>query len=268
MHSPFASAASRIRLLLSLFPAFYQARWFEVTCVVAVVAALAISHRLRVQQLTARMRDRLEERAEEQIRTARILHDTLLQGLQGLVLRFHFAAEQILKHEPARAVMEEALKAADRLVEEGRDRGRSMRSELSGRNLAEGLAEFGTDLNWEQSIQFSVIAEGSYNAVSSMIEAELYFIGREAIDNAFRHANASHIQVEIISDGKMVQLRCDDDGLGIDPETVNLSLNSHWGFARMREHAGKIGARFECWSAPGRGTGVSLTVAATLAGAG
>ena len=142
-----------------------------------------------------------------------------------------------------------------------------MRSELSGRNLAKGLAEFGTDLNWEHNLQFSVIAEGSYNAVSSMIEGELYFIGREAIDNAFRHADASHIQVDIISDGKMVRLCCDDDGLGIDPETMNLSEDHNRGFVRMREHAEKIGARFECWSAPGKGTEVSLTVRATLAGA-
>ena len=99
-----------------------------------------------------------------------------------------------------------------------------------------------------------------------MIEGELYFIGREAIHNALRYAEASHIQVEIISDGKMVQLRCDDDGLGIDPETVNLSEDCHCGFARMRERAGKIGARFECWSAPGRGTEVSLTVPVGLNG--
>lgn len=268
MPSVFVSLASQINLLRPLLPAFYQTTWFKVTCLVAGVAALAIGHRLRIQQITSRIRDRQEERAAERVRIACGLHDTLLQGMQGLMLRFHFAAEQIPEHEPARALMEEALKAAGRAVEEGLDRVRNLRSGLSGRDLAKALAELGIELNWEGRVQFSVTSEGSDDPASPIVESELYFIGREAIVNAFRHADASQISVEISSDGKMVQLRCQDDGKGIDPEMVRTrSENHHWGFVKMRERAEKIGARFECWSAPGKGTQVSLTVPAKLAGA-
>ena len=165
-------------------------------CAVAAVVALAIGHRLRIQYVTSRIRHRLEECAAECVRIARDLHDTLLQGLQGLMLRFHFAAEQIPEREPARPTLEQALEIADRVVAEGRDRVRTLRSELSGRDLSKALAEVGSEMNWEERVQFSVTAEGSYEIVSAAVVDELYFIGREAIANAFRHANASRISGE------------------------------------------------------------------------
>ena len=248
-----------------VIPAFYQTTWFMVMCAVAVLAALAVGHRLQIQYVTARMRDRLEERAAERVRIARDLHDTLLQGLQGLMLRFHFAAEQIPDNQPARLMMREALEVADRVVEEGRDSVRTLRAELSGRDLSRALAEAGAELNWEQRVQFSVTAEGSYGIVRSEVASELYFIGREAIANAFRHSSASRIQVELTSDGKAIMLRCRDDGKGIDPASLNnVAGNRHWGFVGMRERSQKIGAHFECWSAPGDGTEIIVTVSADL----
>jgi signal transduction histidine kinase/ligand-binding sensor domain-containing protein len=247
-----------------VLPAFYQTKWFLAMCGIAVIVALAVSHRLRIQHVTSRIRDRLEERAAERVRIARDLHDTLLQGLHGLMLRFHFAAKQIPEHEPARAAMEEALEAADRVIEEARDQVRTLRSELSGRDLSKALAEVGSEMNWEQRVQFTVTTEGSYDVVSPAVVSELYFIGREAIANAFRHANASQIRVEFSSDGKKIQLRCHDDGGGIDPGFEKKGCRRHWGFIGMRERAQKIGARFECWSRPGRGTEITVTVPTVL----
>ena len=134
-----------------VIPSFYQTTWFMVICAVAVLATLAVGHRLQIQYVTARMRDRLEERAAERVRIARDLHDTLLQGLQGLMLRFHFAAEQIPDNQPAQLMMREALEVADRVVEEGRDRVRTLRAELSGRDLSRALAEAGEELNWSSA---------------------------------------------------------------------------------------------------------------------
>jgi len=136
-------------------PGVYQTAWFMAMCAVAAVVALAIGHRLRIQYVTSRIRHRLEERAAERVRIARDLHDTLLQGLQGLMLRFHFAAEQIPEREPARPTLEQALEIADRVVAEGRDRVRTLRSELSGRDLSKALAEVGSEMNWEERVQFS-----------------------------------------------------------------------------------------------------------------
>lgn len=248
-----------------VLPAFYQTMWCKVISAAVLLVVLALGHRLRMQYVTSRMRDRLEERAAERVRIARDLHDTLLQGLQGLMLRFHFATEQIPEEEPSRLLMKQTLEVADRIVAEGRDSVRTLRAELSGRELSIALAEAGAELNWEQRVDFSVITEGSSEIVGSKVASELYFIGREAIANAFRHSRASQIQVELISDNKEIRLRCRDDGRGIDPEFLKNEIGKHhWGFVGMRERSQKIGARFECWSAPGHGTEITVTVSVEL----
>jgi signal transduction histidine kinase/ligand-binding sensor domain-containing protein len=242
-------------------PAFYQTAWFASICVLAIVTVLLIGHWIRLQQVTARVRDRLEERTAERVRIARDLHDTLLQGLQGLMLRFHFAAERIPEGAPARGMMEEALNVGDRVVEESRDSLRDLRCALSGRGLARALAEVGEELNWQRSIQFSVSIEGSQTPLPTSVEGELYFIGREAIANAFRHAGASQIQVQMSSDDSYLRLRCRDDGRGMDAAVLNGSgKEGHWGLLGMRERAQKLGAQFDCCSAPGKGTEIAVTV--------
>jgi signal transduction histidine kinase len=233
-------------------------------CAIGLIAGLGIGHKVRVQHVTSRVRERLEERTAERVRLARDLHDTLLQGVQGLMLRFHFAAEQIPEREPARAMMEAALKAADRVIEEGRDHVRGLRSEgLNERDLPNALAQVGADLNWNQSVRFSVSVEGANLTLHPIVEDELYFIGREAIANAFRHANASQIQVEINADRKTICIRCRDNGMGMSPDILRGGgKDGHWGIRGMRERAERIGAKLDCWSTTGRGTEVVVTVSA------
>ncbi len=68
------------------------------------------------------MRRRLEARLAERERETRELHDTLIQGLQGLILRFQAVCERIPQREPARELMERALERADRMLLDSRDR--------------------------------------------------------------------------------------------------------------------------------------------------
>jgi signal transduction histidine kinase len=75
---------------------------------------LAVSQ-LQVEALAA------ERRLAERERAARELHDSLLQGLQGLMLRLQSATERIPPQEPARRMMEEALERGDQLLLDGCD---------------------------------------------------------------------------------------------------------------------------------------------------
>lgn len=245
-------------------PAFFQTTWFVGVCLLSLIASLVIGHKLRVRYVAARIRERLEERTSERIRIARELHDTLLQGVQGLMLRFHFAAETIPRGSKARNMMDDALNAADRVIEEGRERVRGLRFEdAKDRNLAKALAQLGANLNQDDSVRFSVITEGDTSMLHPVVEEEMYFIGREAIVNAFLHSHATEVSVEINSDNKTVRIRCCDNGCGFDPATLkNGSKDGHWGLVGMKERAGKIGATLECLSAPGKGTEIRLTVAA------
>ena len=99
-----------------------------------------------------------------------------------------------------------------------------------------------------------------------MLQDEVYRISREVIRNAFAHAVASHIEVEIRYDQDQLRVRIRDDGKGIDPKILeDGGQPGHWGISGMRERAQRIGSRLDFWSEVGAGTEVQLTVPAAMA---
>src|SRR6202007_1106730 len=85
----------------SIAPAYYQTTWFRVLLAIAFLMLLGMIYQLRLRQVAGQVRARMEERLEERERIARDLHDTLLQSVQGLILKFHAIAKQIPPDQPA-----------------------------------------------------------------------------------------------------------------------------------------------------------------------
>ena len=99
-----------------------------------------------------------------------------------------------------------------------------------------------------------------------MVRDEVYAIVREALANAFRHAQATHIEVEIVYDRRELRLHVRDDGRGIDsPILAAGGRREHWGLIGMRERARQIRAHFQLWSRPGAGAEIELRIPAALA---
>ena len=90
----------------TIAPTFMQTGWFALLCVMVVAAALFLVLRMRVRQIAARMRWRLDAQLAERDRIARELHDTLLQSTQGLILRFQAVANRIGNDDPNRAMLD------------------------------------------------------------------------------------------------------------------------------------------------------------------
>src|SRR5262249_43683840 len=86
----------------SIAPKYYQTRWFQILCVVALLALFAAFYHLRLRQVARQFNIRMEERLNERARIARDLHDTLLQSFQGLLLKFH-TVTYYLPDRPAEA---------------------------------------------------------------------------------------------------------------------------------------------------------------------
>ena len=247
-------------------PAFYQASWFRLLCTSLAISTLWLLYLLRLRQATAQVRERLGARLEERERIARELHDTLLQGFQGLMLRFQVVLDRIPKTEAARQMMEKALERADEVLLEGRERVRGLRDEGKTTNdLADDLAHYGKEQAEYSTAVFSLAVLGAPQLVIADVRNEAYRIGREALANAFKHAAASTIEVEITFGSANFSLRIRDDGKGIDPEILKNGCTGHWGLSGMRERALKVGARLNIWSHVGRGTEVDLTIPAKLA---
>jgi signal transduction histidine kinase/ligand-binding sensor domain-containing protein len=248
-------------------PAFYQTHWFYAFCALLFLAFLWLLYVVRIRQVRAQVRGRLEERLAERERIARELHDTLLQSVQGLVLRFRAAVSRLSPQEPTRLVMEQALDRAEDVLVEGRDRVKDLRSSIgSDLALPQAIAALGEELALEQGIHFRSTVEGTPRDLHPIVGEETMFIAREALSNAFRHAGARQIEAEISYGEAELQIRVRDDGRGIDVEVLRHGgKDGHWGLLGMRERARKMRATLTVWSKPGAGTEVDVRIPAHIA---
>ena len=257
----------------SILPAYYQTMWFRLSCGAAFLVLLWALYQLRLQQLRHQLAIGLEARINERTRVARELHDTLLQSFQGAVFQFQAARKLLLRNaDNAMQVVDDAIQAAEEGITEGRAAIQDLRPEPAAqRDLPELLNAAGHESAGAQrpdghSPNFSVIVEGKQQTLPPMLQDEVYRISREVIRNAFAHAAASNIEVEIRYDRDQLRVRIRDDGKGIDPKILeDGGQTGHWGISGMRERAQRIGSRLDFWSDMGAGTEVQLTVPAEMA---
>jgi len=221
--------------------------------------------RLRAAQLARRVRSRSEERARRHERIARELHDTLLQDLQGLILRFQAAAERIPAEQGARAEIEAALLAADDVITQARDQAYGLRAEDMG-DLVAALAEIVATTPFDPSIQIRLVVEGKPRTLDPVVAPEIARIVSEALFNIAQHARtpAAGITVGFESSHLAVQVR--DYGVGIAGHVLAQGgKDGHSGMTAMRERAERIGGDLTVDSGPSEGTEITLTLPAELA---
>jgi signal transduction histidine kinase len=225
----------------------------------------------RMRKLTeAQLSLRFEERLAERTRIARELHDTLLQSFQALMLHFQ-AVNDMLPPGKAREALERVLGRADQAIVEGRDAIQNLRSSTTVTNdLAQAMTALGEELAGARdgeraSATFQVSIEGRPRDLHPILRDDIYRIAREALRNAFRHAQASKIEAEIAYSERRLRLRIRDDGKGIDPKLLDAGRDGHWGLPGMRERAQQIGAQLDMWSEVGAGTEVELRIPGHIA---
>jgi signal transduction histidine kinase/ligand-binding sensor domain-containing protein len=246
--------------------AFYQEAWFKILVAVTTGLVLWSLYLFRLRQATAQVQARLNERMDERERIARELHDTLLQGFNGLMLRFHAVMQEIPANLSTRDKMEQVLESADEVLYEGRERICTLRAEAQpGEDLPGSLTSCGEDLAQNYSARFSMAIVGTPQPLEPVVLDEAFQIGREALVNAFVHSNALRIEGEVVYDSASVRLTIRDNGDGIDEEIVKSGRTGHWGLPGMRERARKIGGQLNVWSAAGAGTEVELILPARVA---
>jgi signal transduction histidine kinase/ligand-binding sensor domain-containing protein len=255
---------------LDIPPAWNQTLWFKGTCAGVAALVLWLAFRLRMRQVASRLRARLEGRQAERERIARELHDTLLQGIQGLILRFEAVALRLPSSEPVRQQMDAALDRAGQMLVEGRDRVQDLRLPMVlEEGLGQALEQLGRSIMGEGGVAFRITIEGKERVLRPDIDYEVYRIGSEALANAVRHARARSVEVALAyaDDGLLLSVK--DDGQGIADEVLSAGARpGHWGLPGMRERAARLGGSLEFASKPGKGTAVILRIPAPAAFAG
>jgi len=209
---------------------------------------------------------RFEAQVQERERIARELHDTLLQGFQGITLRVQGVAKHMPAQDPLRKMIDGVLDRADEVLREARQRVRNLRRRATDANeLAERLTKRGEELAQDHASSFTLEIVGTPKVLEPTVQDEAYNITGEALTNAFRHASAAKIEVELAYDSSALRIRVRDDGVGIDNAVRSKGQPGHWGLTGMRERARGIRSELSIWSREAAGTEVELVVPASIA---
>ena len=248
-------------LSVTVAPRLFERTAFQVFCVLFAFALVWQAHRWRVRLLTRRLRWRMDERHRERERIARDLHDTLLQGVQGLILRFQAFADALAKDDRRRAALERTIDRAEALLVEGRDRVKGLRDHaVEEGSLEQQLAALGDDMDPPLHLSTSSRRRRPLNPV---VVDEVNAIVREAVINATQHAHARSIRVSIDYAVRYLKIDVQDDGDGFDTDAA--PRGDHFGLVGMRERAARIGGRLDVVSRPGKGSAIRLRIPGRVA---
>jgi signal transduction histidine kinase len=235
------------------------------------LAVLASVFNHAARQLRRQFDITLEARVAERTRIARELHDTLLQSFHGLLLGFQ-TVFQLLPERPmdAKDRLGSAIEQAASAITEARDAVQDLRDSIAeGNDLAPAISILGEELATQSSdvrTAFHVTVEGESRNLHPLLRDEIYKIAAEALRNAFQHAQARRVDVEIRYEDEQFQMRVRDDGKGIDAAVLSdQGGDGHFGLRGMRERATLMAAKLTVWSELDAGTEVDLRLPAGIA---
>jgi signal transduction histidine kinase/ligand-binding sensor domain-containing protein len=251
---------------LRLPPTFLQSSTFKVICALAVLLLLWTLYKLRLNRITSRLREQLETRLIERERIARELHDTLLQGVHGLILRFQGIADRLPREQVLGRLMEKALERAEELLVEGRERVHGLRSVPLSNDLRSSFAAAAAQAELPTGTTLEMRDSGPVPIVNSVVHEELVWIVREALSNVARHSGATAVGIRITYRWNRLVISVTDNGKGIEIDKRLVDGDRHFGLIGMRERARRISAKLEIGPITDKsGTRVTVTVPARIA---
>ncbi len=199
---------------------------------------------------------------DERQRLAGEIHDTLAQGLTGIVTQLEAAEQARQIPDEWQRHISQARKLARESLTEARRSVRALRPEqLEGAGLPDAVA--GLARRWAQTCPVAVSVEttGDMRPLPAEIEAALFRVAQEALTNVAKHARASKVALTLSYLDDVVLLDVRDDGVGFDPAAAPSSdSNSGFGLDGMRQRLGRVGGALEVESAPAEGTAISACV--------
>jgi signal transduction histidine kinase len=206
------------------------------------------------RQLVSRL---VAAREEEARRIASEIHDDPIQKLSAASLRLG-----MLRKEADEKKRTETIAQVQRAIDETMNRLRRMLFELSPRTLETGglgetLREYVQHANQEGEILFHLRDEFGAD-LSQEKRTIAYRVILEALSNVRKHAAAQDVTVSLADVDGGVLCSVTDDGRGIPPEEVGVSLPGHMGTASMRERVEMAGGWIEIHSVSGEGTTVEF----------
>ncbi len=195
---------------------------------------------------------------DERFRLARELHDTLGQNLVAILMRLE-TLDALLDGNTDRKILSETVRDVIALARDNLEDARRAvldlrAAPLENRTLIEALKTLGQNIGGAASVRVKSIGE---HPLSIRIEASLYRMAQEALNNIAQHAEAKKVLIELTSTPQYVQFVVEDDGRGFDPENVR---EDQYGLIGLNERAHLLGGSFAIESTPDRGTRLEIHI--------
>ena len=195
--------------------------------------------------------------ADERQRLAREIHDTVAQGLMGVITQLE-AARAAAGPARDRRIENAVLIARESLAEARRAVRAATPVALEGRSLPEALAQVVASWSELNRVPADLTVTGEARAMHPQVEVSVLRVAQEALANVAKHAVASRAAVTLSYMGDVVTLDVRDDGVGFAPAAER----GGFGLDGMRARAAELGGELHVESEPGRGTAVCLNLPA------
>ncbi|MFD0957902.1 sensor histidine kinase [Paenibacillus chungangensis] len=208
---------------------------------------------------------------EERKRIAREIHDGPAQSLANIVLRTEIAERMLMKKD-FDLVQEELIDLKGQVrsgLEEIRKIIFNLRPmALDDLGLVPTLRKFTQDFEEKSRVHTAFELSGKELRLPSAMEAAIFRLVQEAFSNVLKHANASHVVLEIRYNKDNIILSILDNGAGFVVGNVEqlTSRNGHFGLVGMRERVELIEGRMDIDSKPGQGTKIVIDIPMTSEG--
>jgi signal transduction histidine kinase/ligand-binding sensor domain-containing protein len=234
---------------------WYRSRWFYIMVLPFLAAVYLFVYMLHLQRIKGRFRLILEERT----RLAREMHDTLIQGCNGVAMLLEAEASSRgrleskylnIAREQLQATVADARKAVWNLRQ----------TEMDPALIIASLKNISVQASESFGIPVSVIHPARLPRVPADAVHEVLMIVREAVTNAGSHGHPRAIDIIAQYVENHLELRVSDDGIGFDVEAASTLSDDHYGILGMHERAEMIGANLEITSGEGTGTCILISL--------
>jgi signal transduction histidine kinase len=236
---------------------------FAALAVVNVVVASTMVAFSLVGEERARQRQEMEREAgilQERQRLAREIHDTLAQGLTGIVAQLEAAAQARASGADDTGYLDAAAQLARDNLKEAR---RSVRAigpgELEAARLPDALKQVTNTWTERTSVPVAFATTGDARSLHPEVEVALLRAAQEALNNVAKHADATRVGLTLSYMEDLVTLDVRDDGVGFE------ATRRGFGLTGMHQRVHGVGGELAVESAPGEGTAISASVPAVPA---
>jgi signal transduction histidine kinase len=204
----------------------------------------------------------IENQEKEQNRIAKDVHDGIGQMLTGL--KFNLESININDIEKTASKIEHLKELTTNIIKGVRTATFNLTPpELSDHGVVPAISKLTKELGKLTGKEILFFNKNDFNErLDSLVEINIYRITQEAINNAIKYAESSHILVSLSHSKNMLSIVIDDDGKGFEPSKIKKVKNSDGGMGMtfMKERITYIEGRLFLNSELGKGTRVTLNI--------